>query len=556
MNVLKDWGKSRKWGTLLFCVFCFAAIFNLDVSPFKYIVPSRPFSECLNNQLDLDTYVYLYGGNLINKGLMPYRDYFDHKGPLVYLMMAAGIRIGRIAGVWLLQTCLLAVTSIFAFKTSRLIASRGASALAAGLAILWYTQGKTGPETLSVPFLTITLFYFVRYLLDGDIKKGETFLTGCCFGIVALLKLNLTSLWMVFIPAVILTSLVKKEYLLLLCRAAVFLGGAIAVCAPVLFWLSAKSAFPDFIRDYWFYNLREYGGEPSFLDYLLFFIPMTGRVGISIWINHFWFDLPALLLYVLLSVCRPLPQKNLYIGMTAYLLISVLLIGMKGLFLCLEGCNSGCLYYYAFPLTAAYLPFFAVSFDFCLKLKSKRILAAAALFLLLSVPVFRTFCIPAAKDWIKIRRAAQALPAADLDRFGFPIRTDRAMLDLADWIRGNTEKDASVCGADPSLYWYADRLCASGNFFSRAQKSYEATFPRDENGQLPEYVFERRQKSLTFKQAVNPPPEERRKTETTAQIEKTLADDYHLVYQNECFDLYRLESRSGSYSESAEETEH
>ena len=360
MNILKEsrvWNGNKKWKILLFCIFCFAALFNLDVSPFKYIVPSCPFSECLNNQLDMDTYVYLYGGNLITKGLMPYRDYFDHKGPLVYLIMAAGIRIGRIAGVWLLQTCLLAVTSIFAFKTSRLIASQGASALATGLAILWYTQGKTGPETLSVPFLTITLFYFVRYLLNGDIKKGETFLTGCCFGIVALIKLNLTSLWMVFILVVTLTSLMKKEYFLLLCRAVVFLGGATVVCAPVLFWLSAKGAFPDFIRDYWFYNLREYGGKPSLLDYFLFFIPMTSRVGISIWINYFWFDLPALLLYVLLSARRQLPQKKLWIGMTVYLLISVLLIGMKGLFLCLEGCNSGCLYYYTFPLTAAYLPF-------------------------------------------------------------------------------------------------------------------------------------------------------------------------------------------------------
>ena len=82
-----------------FGVICFAAVFNLETSPFRYLVPAAPFSECPDNQLAGDTYVYLYTGGLISKGLMPYRDFFDHKGPLLYLIMALGIDVGRVAGV-------------------------------------------------------------------------------------------------------------------------------------------------------------------------------------------------------------------------------------------------------------------------------------------------------------------------------------------------------------------------------------------------------------------------------------------------------------------------
>ena len=85
---------------LLIGLVCFAALFNLETSPFRYLVPAAPFTDSPGGQLAGDTYVYLYTGGLIPKGLMPYRDFFDHKGPLVYIMMAAGIMIGKIAGVW------------------------------------------------------------------------------------------------------------------------------------------------------------------------------------------------------------------------------------------------------------------------------------------------------------------------------------------------------------------------------------------------------------------------------------------------------------------------
>ena len=542
----------------LYCAVFYAALFNLETSPFRHIIPSRPFSECLNNQLDFDTYIYLYGGNIITKGLMPYRDFFDHKGPLVYIMMAAGIMIGKIAGVWLIQAALLVVAAVYAYRTARILVSPWASALAAGLLVLWYSQGCSRPDAMSVPFLLISLFFLVRYLTNGyQIKNRETLLVGLTFGSVLFLKANLTALWIIFIVTVILASLRKREYLTLFVRALVFLAGAAIICLPILYWIWIKDAFPDFIKDYWIYNTSVYGGKASFSDYLLFFIPETGKVGISTWIRHFWFNLPSLFVYFLLLTRRPGSRKNLYLVLAVYLLSSILLIGMKGLLLVIHGQSTRhFLTYYAYPLSAAYLVFFALSFEFILKQFSKRPLLGCLLFLFLSVPVLRPLCPPIVRDWISIRWAAKHFPAKDLSPFGFPIRTDRPMLELAEWIKKNTEKNCKINGADARVYWYADRLCVSNCFFEWARKSYDLTFPRDSHGNLPKYLFERRRQNLTFKQILSLPLEEQKNYGTSPEIEQALAKEYHLVYQNECFDFYQLNGSDEPENQSTENTEH
>ncbi len=538
---------------------CFAALFNLETSPFRFIVPSSPFSECLGNQLSGDTYVYLYAGDLVTQGLMPYRDLFDHKGPLLYLIMAFGVSIGRVAGVWLVQSALLAVSARYAYKTARLLAGRAASVLAASLAVMWYSLGETGPDTFAVPFLLVSLWHFTRFLLRGGrIGMGEAFFSGVCFGAVALLKMSLATLWVVFVAAVIAFAVKRKEYLFLLRRTLFFLLGAALVGTPVLLWLYLKGAFPDFVADYWHFNLRGYGDAPPFSNYLVYFCPVIFRRNVTAlahWVLYFWFNLPALILYLCMIREKSVPRRIFGLCMTAYLLLTIGMIGAKGwVFI-----------YYCLPMTAVYLPFFAIGFDFILRLGRRSRPGAAVLFLLLTAPVLHALCIPPASDWAKRRIAARFFPETDLGAFGVPVRFDRPALELADWLRGHTAADARINGTGFSVYWYAHRRCA--NFypfepgeklaekgeqpltpfrpqsFLPAQKSYKLTFVEDESGNPPEYIFLRRREDLRFGKHLLAARGERKRLETTPEIEKRLAEDYEMVYQNGTFDLYRLKTR-------------
>ena len=55
--------------------------------------PLNPFvSNAVPGQ---DSSVFIYVGNILKRGLMPYKDTFDHKGPLLYLLEYAGLFISE-----------------------------------------------------------------------------------------------------------------------------------------------------------------------------------------------------------------------------------------------------------------------------------------------------------------------------------------------------------------------------------------------------------------------------------------------------------------------------
>ncbi|MBO7708268.1 MAG: hypothetical protein J6S42_06260 [Thermoguttaceae bacterium] len=536
---------------------CFAALFNLKTSPFRYVVPSAPFSECLGNQQTNDTYVYLYTSGLIPKGLMPYRDFFDHKGPLFYLFVALGIRFGRMAGVWLVESLFLFVSAFFAYKTARLLTSRAASVLAACLAVTWYSLGQLSPETLAIPFILAGLYSFVRYILNGcAIGRLETLGVGAAFAAVLLMKMNLISLWIVFTAAVIVSSVVGKRYAFLFERAAYFVLGAALVALPILAWLWSKGCFDDFVRVYLKFNLTDYGDKPPFGNSLIYFIPVIFRQtpqAARYALLYFCYNLPALAVYLFLFLYEKSGvRKILYGSLAATLLLSIYLIGAKGFHFV----------YYCYPMTADYLIFFAVAFEFILRLSTRRRAAAAALFLLLVVPILRAAVIPPAGDWLTRRKILRADPTADLSVLGRPIRFDRAALDLAYYIRGNTPPDARINGTGCAVYWYADRVCACPHLYEEgervrfrepapltrfqpmtllpARRSYKLTFWEDAEGNPPEYIFEQRHRNVRLGKERLTPEDPRHIIDTSPEIEARLAADYELVYQNEQFDLYRL----------------
>ena len=567
-------GKRLGLRFLLIGVVCFAALFNLKTSPFRYIVPSVPFSECLGNQQTNDTYIYLYTGGLIPKGLMPYRDFFDHKGPLFYLFVALGIRLGRMAGVWLVETLFLFSSAFFAYKTARLLTGRAASVLAASLAVLWYSLGQMSPDTLVIPFILAGLYSFVRYVLNGGtIGRAETLAVGASFASVFLMKMNLISLWLVYAAVVIVSSLAGKKYVFLLERTALFLLGAALVALPVLAWLGSKGTIGDFVRVYLKFNLVDYGDRPPLGNSLLYFIPVIFRQtpqAVRYWAFYFCYNLPALLVYLFIFLYeKDRARKVIFASLTAILLLSIHFIGAKGFHFI----------YYCYPMTADYLIFFAVAFEFILRLAARRRIAAAALFFLLVMPALRAAVIPPMDDCLTRRRILRADPTADLSSLGRPIRFDRAALDLAHYLREKTPPDARINGVGCAVYWYADRVCMCPHLYEEgekvrfrelpplsrfqpmtllpAQRSYKLTFWEDALGNPPEYIFEQRHRNVRLGKERFKPEDPHHVIETSPEIEARLVADYELAYRNEQYDLYRLRAGRGreAPSEKREEGE-
>ena len=88
---------SRKKELLAFAVCC--ACITLAASTLFRLFPgnNRPPAE--------DSSVFLYIGKRMLEGKLPYRDLFDHKGPILYLIEVLGLRLSPHStnGVWMLE---------------------------------------------------------------------------------------------------------------------------------------------------------------------------------------------------------------------------------------------------------------------------------------------------------------------------------------------------------------------------------------------------------------------------------------------------------------------
>ena len=104
-----------------------------------------PFSPLWRFNFEPDESVY----SLISRGFLhgkvPYRDLFDHKGPLTYCFYILGFLLSgeRNWGVWVIFSLVNAVTFFQIYRTYRLFLNEIASTVSVTLMLLLITGGNT-----------------------------------------------------------------------------------------------------------------------------------------------------------------------------------------------------------------------------------------------------------------------------------------------------------------------------------------------------------------------------------------------------------------------------
>jgi hypothetical protein len=72
---------------------------------------------CISNnspilpQIDIDSEVFKYAGRALDNGFLPYLDFFDHKGPIIFLLNYIGIKLHIDYGVFFLE--IISLTIVF-----------------------------------------------------------------------------------------------------------------------------------------------------------------------------------------------------------------------------------------------------------------------------------------------------------------------------------------------------------------------------------------------------------------------------------------------------------
>ena len=285
-----------------------------------------------------DANAYFTMGKGMMNGAVPYKDLFDHKGPLLYLIYGIGYLIDNTGffGVFLFQVASMSLVVIFSFKIAELYTKSSKSSavialfvpvmiLAGGLYINGADLGGGSPDEFAAPLIVMSLYFAIRLFKDKKaIVSGhlEMFAIGLLGGLIVLLKFNIFA-FTVGLMAPLFIYLAVKQFRIFLKSVGFIALGFVIPFIPYLIYAAITGSLNDFIDVYIKFNMTYASTEDTNLLYTLC---LGIKNGISIIINDYFIHFIIIafgLLYLIYS-----NRKNAVLNISIFLSFALLLISL------------------------------------------------------------------------------------------------------------------------------------------------------------------------------------------------------------------------------------
>ena len=221
------------------------------------------------NDWDDPNCFFTVGKSMMN-GVIPYRDLFEQKGPLLYLMhgLAWLISNDTFFGVYILESVCVFAFLYGSYKVLRLYCDRRIIYVIPILAAICYTslpfKDGDSAEELSLPFLVFSLLIFIRSMKNGTIlNKKDSILIGILSSCVFWIKFSLVGMYigwyLVFAISCVMNKQVRKLFIV---TVYIALGIGISTL-PFLIYFGVNHALFDWYEVYIYDNLFLYSEEST-----------------------------------------------------------------------------------------------------------------------------------------------------------------------------------------------------------------------------------------------------------------------------------------------------
>lgn len=191
-----------------------------------------------------DVNVFFVLGRGIIHGKVPYRDLFDHKGPLLHFIYAFAALISErsFIGVWIVECITASVFSIFSWKTVKLFAEtkKHHIVLMALFVGIIYSLGIINfggnAEELCFPVITVIMYFGLRAIVSGDglPKKNEAVICGILTGILFWIKYSFLGFVLGFCIYIFILTIKRKDFKRLWSLIWRFVLGFVLISVPIL----------------------------------------------------------------------------------------------------------------------------------------------------------------------------------------------------------------------------------------------------------------------------------------------------------------------------------
>ena len=224
-----------------------------------------------------DTNLYFTIGRGMKHGLMVYRDLFDHKGPLLFMIYAlcAAVSETSFIGVFLLEIASFAVMLYFAWRTVSLYGEGKLTLLVIPLTALAtacstaFNQGGSAEE-FCLPALMLAIWCALARMRE-DCQRPERLhmVFGAAMGWVFAIKFTDCGLFFGQAFAMLCYEWRLNGFKCAFVSGMLMIVGMLIVVAPVSVYLMVNGIFDDTVQVYFIANLFEYGGAPmSFVEHI------------------------------------------------------------------------------------------------------------------------------------------------------------------------------------------------------------------------------------------------------------------------------------------------
>lgn len=221
----------------------------------------------------LDSTVWLRCGVGMLRGDTMYVDLWDHKGPFLFVIHYLGLSLTphSLTGLWILECIFLFLALLGLFYTAQLVSENKLVSVVAVLGTMhglyYYFDDGDIVEEWALPLIAFSLYFFVRYLKTGELKKWQIVLAGCFGALAFLLNGNLISVWIAFVPIIGLRLVLKKQWRALGQCCICFLSGLLGVFLVFAVVLTAQGAIRPFLEAYFGFNQGYIAGNSLYQCY-------------------------------------------------------------------------------------------------------------------------------------------------------------------------------------------------------------------------------------------------------------------------------------------------
>jgi hypothetical protein len=165
---------------------------------------------------------------------------------------------GNLVGIWFVELVSLFVSLLYIYKATTLFWSRDIAFFSVLSCLLFFINdvfiSGNLPEEYSVPFISISLYYFVKFFKERKIRYTHFSIIAVCFVCVLLLKANGAISWLVGWIMVAFLLLKEKKMVDLWKVTFISLGISVLTLLPFFAYFYFTGSLSDFQYCYWDFN--------------------------------------------------------------------------------------------------------------------------------------------------------------------------------------------------------------------------------------------------------------------------------------------------------------